>query len=725
LIARITKGCLRRRKLLGVGLFLLTAIVLGAAVHYHGSQLPPRFRTTGVVLLQARPGRSPVFDEFSPYRPVPVQLAILRSRSLAEAVVDNLQRESFEELATVGYRFLPRRDSESEPMRQRALAELMGGRVKFSPMVGGDSGSLVAISADASLPTAAVDIVNTYIAQLLARTQSFNVDDAKVSREFLERQVADVQKTLKASENALRQFTAAHGNVRVPEQSQASVARLSQTETLLGDLQANRKMSEARLHSLQEKARAQAKQIADASRASGPGPAAVPLNVQRLREQLTQLENNLLELRVTFTDEHPRVVRVKDRIADVQRQLQVALKETAASSGGAVPAIASPLERVNFAEQIATLESSLQAMAAQEEALTKLASTLRASLTGLSQSEQRYTALMREVDSTRTTYNMLADKLTAARIREQGEMKAVQVIDPPGPPTREDSARHPLFVLAALVGSVCMGVGVPAFLEWRDRLVESEDDVKYCTGLPALAVVPRLHRNTPCVVPALDTAQPTADAFLFLEGFRTLRAAVQLGATGGPVRTLLISSPHPNEGKSMTVANLGFVLAEAGYRVIVADTDFLRPTLTKKLNAQGSSLSDTVPSGSVEDSLTMIGDGLWVAGQMATLEAPARSRLATRGAKELVSTVAERADIVIFDSSPVLVVQESLFLASAVDGVILVAKAGSTRCRDLAKAKQILEGAGAKVLGTIINCIPVSQLRGQYTTYAKAYYTGA
>jgi capsular exopolysaccharide synthesis family protein len=383
------------------------------------------------------------------------------------------------------------------------------------------------------------------------------------------------------------------------------------------------------------------------------------------------------------------------------------------------------VERLNLGEQIASVEASVHAVTTQEEGLVKLAAALRSTLTGLSDNELRYTTLVREVDSARAMHAMLSEKLSQARIREQGEMKAVQVIDPPGPPTREDVGRRPFFLLAALAGAMVVGAGVPAVLEWRERRVETEEDVQFSTGLPVLAVVPRLQRTGRAVMTALDQEGASADTFLFAEGFRSLRAAVRLGAGRGSVRTLMISSALPAEGKSMTVANLGFVLAEAGYRVIIADTDFIRPSLTRRLNIKGSNLSDAVPTGTLENALTAVGDGLWVAGQTTALDAPARGRLATRGAEELVDTMSRRADIVIFDSSPVLVVQESLFLAAAVDGVVLIAKAGSTRCRDLARTKQILEGTGARVLGTILNYVPVSSLRNQYDTYAKANYAGA
>ena len=131
---------------------------------------------------------------------------------------------------------------------------------------------IVTISATASKPQVAPDIAATYIEVLLARTRSFNIDDTRVSREFLESQAADVKRSMQASEEALRAFTAGHGGIKVPEQAQATVGRMTQAETALAEIVANRKMIEARLQALREKVREPGK--AEARRgAAAPAPA--------------------------------------------------------------------------------------------------------------------------------------------------------------------------------------------------------------------------------------------------------------------------------------------------------------------------------------------------------------------------------------------------------------------------------------------------------------------
>src|SRR5262249_6897789 len=148
------------------------------------------------------------------------------------------------------YRRLVGEAPEIESPNQRALKELQKSRATFVTDING----IVTITAEASTPQVAVDIANTYIDVLLSRTRSFNIDDSRASREYRQQQIREAGKTWTTADEALRSFTAAHGGLRIPEQSQAAVTRLSQTESALAEVQANRKIAETRLRTLKAKA---------------------------------------------------------------------------------------------------------------------------------------------------------------------------------------------------------------------------------------------------------------------------------------------------------------------------------------------------------------------------------------------------------------------------------------------------------------------------------------
>ncbi len=199
--------------------------------------------------------------------------------------------------------------------------------------------------------------------------------------------------------------------------------------------------------------------------------------------------------------------------------------------------------------------------------------------------------------------------------------------------------------------------------------------------------------------------------------------ALQLAMRGERLHTFLIASPFPGDGKSTVLVNLGLAFREAGWQVVLADTDFQRPTLHRAMNvAQHGGLVEALHGkGSAEVALSPVGDGMWLATRGASFRPETRAMLATNRLTELLADMASKADIVLCDSSPVLLIPDNLFLGAAVDGVILVAKAGHTAGHDLARTKSLLEGAGARVLGIVLNEAPTSTLGRDYIRYYKTY----
>ena len=196
-----------------------------------------------------------------------------------------------------------------------------------------------------------------------------------------------------------------------------------------------------------------------------------------------------------------------------------------------------------------------------------------------------------------------------------------------------------------------------------------------------------------------------------------------LSTRGEPLKRLLVTSASAHEGKSTVVANLGFALSESGRRVVLADTDFLRPTLHRTMKIKSSrGLVETLESDQpAEPILVPVTQGLWLAQRGESFQPSSRGMLAGSRLRDLIGEMTTKADFVICDSSPVLVIRDNLLLASAVDGVVLVAKAGTTGFRDLTRAKALLESAGARILGVVLNQVPVGPLRKYYRDYYVSY----
>jgi polysaccharide biosynthesis transport protein len=706
--------------LLGVALFMPIA--------YMASKEPPRHRTVSTVLMETRPDRAPLFQEFSPFRPLDVQLAILRSRSLSEAVVESLPRNSVDDLVQNPYsvdynlefqnwiRRLRGEEVVVESPQRRALNELRSSRVRFRPV--GESG-IVEITAEASQPRVAMDIANTYIEVLVSRTRSFNVEDSKTTREFLEQQQSQIGKILGAAEESMRQFTSARGGVRIPARHAEAVTRLTQLENTYAEVVANKNMASSRLAALKSKVDAlPASSVAMARPAQSP----VAPRIQRLRAKLQTLETQLLEYQTQYTDEHPRVLTAKRQIADMQKELGDTVKEgtPVPTAGSTVPAP----DRSAFAETMAALETSSLSLGAQEEALRDQIAGLKKSLTGLSRDELEYTRLATDVESNRRLHAMLSEKLSAARIREQGEMKVVKVIDPPSVPVPAVNQKRIRFLGVALGLALLIGLGVPAAVEYFNRPIESDEDIRNLTGLPVLASVPRVRSRRSMFM--VGGGQPDdvsqEEYFLFVEAFRRLRVEIQLLGRETPMRRIMIASALPGEGKSTVVVNLGLVFGEVGKHVIIADADFHRPTLHRTLktpNAKG--FSDLLAgTGDLREAMSPVAEGVWLTPRGASSTALTRTGLGSARLPEVLDSMSVEAEFVLLDSSPILLIPDNLYMAAATDGIILVCQAGLTRPRDFLRAKSIIEKSGTPILGVVLNQVSVRKVN-QYYSYYRAY----
>ena len=722
----------RRKK--WIALTTLAGLMLLLPAAYFVSKEPPRYRTTATVLIENRNDRTPVFQEFSPSRPLPVQLAILQSRLLAASVVEALPQTAVEDLLHNPYgrdyigdltdwvnRLRGKEPAVATPQR-RAVSELRGGRVRFVSQVG--SSGIVEIQAEGSQPQIALDIANTYIEVLLARTRSFNVDDAKNTREYLSQQTAQVSDALARSEAALRSFTMSRGGVQIPAKSIETAQRLSQLETTLAEVQANRNISQSRLAALKTKLEAMpATQAAPKVVAPAPPPVA-PAHAPRLRAKLSSLEAQMVEAKTRYPEDHPRVRSLVKQIADVQRELGDALRDVTVANPAVGAAVAAD-DRNAFAEMVAALETSAVSLSAQEAALKDQIAGARRDLSGLSKDELEYRRLASEVETNRKLSTLLSDKLGAARIREQGEMNVVKVIDPPGFPSTAPNQRRWQFIGLALALSLVIGLGAPATAEYFNRPIMGEADIKHLTGLPILTAVPEVQSQQAIFGPN-GSQQPSGvqeDYHLFVDAFRRLRVELQMLGEDTPLRRILIASALPFEGKSTVVFNLGLAFGEVGKRVIIADGDFHRPTLHRIANTAPRKGFTDLLAGTTQltDTITPITDNVQLAPRGSGLMAPARTGLGTDRLTKILGEMSEEADYVLLDTSPILLIPDNLYMAAAAEGIVLVVAVGQTRPRDLVRAKAILERAGTPIVGVVLNRTPLNQLNSYYKQYS-AYY---
>lgn len=210
------------------------------------------------------------------------------------------------------------------------------------------------------------------------------------------------------------------------------------------------------------------------------------------------------------------------------------------------------------------------------------------------------------------------------------------------------------------------------------------------------------------------------------EAYRVIRTSIQFAQVGKELKTLAVTSCIPNEGKSMTAANLAVVLTQAGKSVLLLDCDMRNPTvhknfgLSNKLGLSSCISMDTPLSAAVQatkvDNLYAVTSGV--------IPPNPSELLGSERMRELLQEAREIYDYVLIDLPPVLPVADALVLGAMVDGVVLVIDSGEVKV-DLARdVKKQLQHAGANILGVVLNKVR-SEHHGYGYGYGYYYYYGS
>ena len=271
-------------------------------------------------------------------------------------------------------------------------------------------------------------------------------------------------------------------------------------------------------------------------------------------------------------------------------------------------------------------------------------------------------------------------------------------------------------LLAAAIG-FALAFGAALLLEYLDDTVKSPDDFETFANLPTLGSIVRIKRNNPSDV--LVGAQGLFSPFS--ESYRLVRTNLQFMAIDQSLKSIMITSPNPGEGKSTTVANLAIIMAQADLRTIVVDADLRKPTTHKLFGLSNSiGLTDLLrtPEYNIEHYLKSTDFEHLQVITTGPLPPNPAELLGSQRMVELLARLEELADVVIFDSPPVMAVTDGLILANRVNGVMLICKAKKTRLKTIEDTLQRLKSANAHLLGGVLNQVAKGE---SYNYYSQNY----
>lgn len=199
------------------------------------------------------------------------------------------------------------------------------------------------------------------------------------------------------------------------------------------------------------------------------------------------------------------------------------------------------------------------------------------------------------------------------------------------------------------------------------------------------------------------------------EAYRSLRTNLSFYSLDNPIRSLVVTSPAPDEGKSTTVANLAVTMAQSGRKTILMDCDLRRPSLHTFFNLKGDvGVTTAVLEGSSSAPLqaTKI-ENLQLLASGPKPPNPA-DLLGSRQIDRILENLLQEADIILIDAPPVVGVTDAAVLGAKVDGVLLVVSAGKTKRDQAERAKELLEKARVNIVGATLTNAPKEGAVGDY-----------
>ncbi|MFL0268822.1 CpsD/CapB family tyrosine-protein kinase [Candidatus Clostridium radicumherbarum] len=203
------------------------------------------------------------------------------------------------------------------------------------------------------------------------------------------------------------------------------------------------------------------------------------------------------------------------------------------------------------------------------------------------------------------------------------------------------------------------------------------------------------------------------------EAFRTLRTNIQFSSLDEELKTLVITSTQPGEGKSTVISNLGITMAQSGKKVLLIDCDLRKPTIHKKLgisNQDGLTTLLAKEKSFLEAIRTTNIHNFFVLTSGPIPPNPAEL-LGSKKMRALIEELKGQFDVILFDAPPVLAVTDAQILATYCDGVVFVASFRQAEKQALVTAKELISKVGGKLIGVVINKIPNNSRSYYYYNY--------
>ena len=385
--------------------------------------------------------------------------------------------------------------------------------------------------------------------------------------------------------------------------------------------------------------------------------------------------------------------------------------------------------------KIVEQEVEVHAARSRAEEYHKLVDQMSGRLVNLPAQTLQYARLERELKLNENLYLTMKQKYEESRITEAGQLGKVRILDPALIAYKIKPNKRTNLLLGLFLG-LGFGIGYAVLREFLDNTIKAVEQLER-KGLTVLGIIPDMHHQTGGHIKA-QAINPSKGGTDFRrrlityedpkspvsESYRSLRTNISYASADKKIKSLLVSSPQPGEGKSTTVANLAIAFAQLRKRTLLIDADLRKPVQHNVFDhPRGPGLSEYLV-GELQDFSTIVRKTkvenlfLVTAGE---LPPNPSELLGSNRMSELVDKLEKEWDMILFDSPPIVAVTDSSMVSAEIDSMVMVIKAGQTDRSAVDRALDTISNVKSPLIGAILNGANPETLAGKYSYYYSYY----
>src|ERR1700692_4656234 len=563
-------------------------------------------------------------------------------------------------------------------------------------------------------PQLAASAVNTLAATYVEQNFKTKFESTMQASDWLSKQLVDLQMKVETSQEKLVRYQKEHEILGTDEKQNIITQKLDELNKEMTMAESDRMQKEAIYRQTQSNDPvAIAAAIISDTPMGGSGAGSALLD--KLRDQQASLRIQVAELSTQFGPSYPKVQQLNNQIKEIDHQLEL---ETS--------------------KAVDHLKQQYLAALQRETMLRGAFDKQKQEANKLNESAIEYSILKRDLDSNRTLYEGLLEKLKEAGVTAGLRSNNFRIIDAARVPTAPSEPNIPRNLSFALVLGIISGVGLAFMLENMDNTVRTPEQAQMISGLPSLGMIPLGSKSGHGATGKRLALTPAKEVFetvtqirpqsQMAESYRALRTSLLLSNLGAPPKVIMVTSARPQEGKTTTSINTAIVLAQKGVRVLLVDADLRRPSVHKALGmgprsglsnvlTGSATLQQTITTSPILPNLLIIPAG--------TPPPNPAELLASSNMRDLIAELRQQFDHIVIDTPPTLSVTDAVVLSPRADATILVIRSGHTTKQALRRARDIVTQVNAHVAGVLLNAVDLTspdyyyyyEYQGKYSQY--------